>query len=359
MERLSHSTSHHCSSSCQCSHSHQHSRSRSLACQEGDPQVTSHHGEPKARFEGPQADSCQRDATWVWTQSHQAEVSGDLCQREGTLIDRREARMWCQNRRTYQLPPPMCHAEEVPHEEANLLRPWEEVETNLIKGDEDLECPPPLKPTYRKSWVGKSPPWQTPRQKADCPPLMSMPEDPEPSPLCQSQWIEWSSRHVLMPPWWGGELMKIPGHKDYQEFTQKVHASFEVPKAHDWAESGQWSQLPANTPFNWKVPFPAPERHQVQHPGLLTHPITPYPCLCKGITTLGWEGPTTNPWPTSLSGGKCDGTLVGNGAAGLNHRGGGLHGYGAVQLDGCDPALTDRACSTSHSCSHSWSARPA
>ena len=45
------------------------------------------------------------------------------------------------------------------------------------------------------------------------------------------------------------------------------------------------------------------------------------------------DGPTTNPWPTSLSGEKCDGAPVGNGAAGLIHRSGHLCGHGAIQLD--------------------------
>ena len=31
----------------------------------------------------------------------------------------------------------------------------------------------------------------------------------------------------------GGELLKIPSHKDYQQFAQKVQASFEVPKVHN------------------------------------------------------------------------------------------------------------------------------
>ena len=89
-EGMSHSTSHHFCSSCWCSSSCQHRRSRSSGHWEGDPQVTSCHREPKARSEGPQADShqggkididmfatqktlwvasCQRSATQGWAQS--------------------------------------------------------------------------------------------------------------------------------------------------------------------------------------------------------------------------------------------------------------------------------------------------
>ena len=38
-----------------------------------------------------------------------------------------------------------------------------------------------------------------------------------------------------MLPWWR-ELKKISSRKDYQEFAQKVHSSFEMPKVHNWAK---------------------------------------------------------------------------------------------------------------------------
>ena len=65
--------------------------------------------------------------------------------------------------------------------------------------------------------------------------LISMAKDPESSPLHQSKWIGWCTRHVEMLPWWR-ELIKIPGHKDYQGFAQKVCTSFEVPKTCNWVK---------------------------------------------------------------------------------------------------------------------------
>ena len=74
-------------------------------------------------------------------------------------------------------------------------------------------------------------------------PLMSMPKDPECSPLWQSAWIEWHTRHMEMLPWWR-ELIKIPGHKDYQEFAWKVHASFKMPKVCNWVKRVDNDHIP-------------------------------------------------------------------------------------------------------------------
>ena len=71
------------------------------------------------------------------------------------------------------------------------------------------------------------------------------------------------------------------------------------------------------------------------------HQITPYPHLHEGIIALGWEGLTTNPWPTSLSGEKHDGTPAANGATGFIHGGGDLYGHGAIQLDRGELILAD------------------
>ena len=90
----------------------------------------------------------------------------------------------------------------------------------------------------------------------------------------------------------------------------------------------------AGTPFDWKISFPATCQREVWLSGLLTCPITPHHCLLEGITVLGLEGPTTNPQPTSLSGKRCAGTPVGNGATGHIHGGGCLCSHSAIQLDG-------------------------
>ena len=101
MERMSHSNSHQCSSSCQHSGSHQCRRSGSLGHQKGDHQVTSHCGESKARSEGPQVIPCWRGTIWGHIQS--PSPTGQKCQvtlswRESTLADRREPKTQCWSR---------------------------------------------------------------------------------------------------------------------------------------------------------------------------------------------------------------------------------------------------------------------
>ena len=74
-----------------------------------------------------------------------------------------------------------------------------------------------------------------------------MPRDLEPSPLNHVEWIEWHARHVLMLTWWE-ELVEIPDHEDYQLFTRKVCAFFEVPKVYNWAKgiNNDHTPLPAH-----------------------------------------------------------------------------------------------------------------
>ena len=59
--------------------------------------------------------------------------------------------------------------------------------------------------------------------------------DLEPSPVCQSDEIQWYTHQVEMPTWWR-ELLEVPGNDDCWEFSQKVCASFEVLKAHNQAK---------------------------------------------------------------------------------------------------------------------------
>ena len=131
------------------------------------------------------------------------------------------------------------------------MRPREEAGTVLVKGDEDLECPLPLDP-HIQELLGREEPSLAAAEVGDSlpPPPTSMPEDPEHSPLCQSDWIVWHARHEEMPPWWR-EPLKIPGHDNYQEFTQKVCASFEVLKACNWAKRVDNDHTPCQCTLQW------------------------------------------------------------------------------------------------------------
>ena len=75
------------------------------------------------------------------------------------------------------------------------------------------------------------------------PPPTSMPKDLEPSPLYHAEWIEWHTRHVLILCWWE-EPVEIPSHEDYQLFTRKVCASFDVLKVGNWAKGGNNDHTP-------------------------------------------------------------------------------------------------------------------
>ena len=96
----------------------------------------------------------------------------------------------------------------------------------------DLECPSSLEP-HLQQLLGEEE--TSPADVGDSLLQLPTPEDPEPSTLHASDWIEWHTRYVQMPSWWE-ELTKIPCHADHQEFAQKVCASFEVPKAYNQAK---------------------------------------------------------------------------------------------------------------------------
>ena len=48
-------------------------------------------------------------------------------------------------------------------------------------------------------------------------------------------WMEWRGHRVSMPDWWW-ELAGIPGIKDFQELTQKIRASLEIPQVRSKAQ---------------------------------------------------------------------------------------------------------------------------
>ena len=65
----------------------------------------------------------------------------------------------------HQLPLPMWQTEEVPHKEANWLRPRGEAGTIPAEGDEDLESPPPLEPHLKQLLGERSHPQLALRQE--------------------------------------------------------------------------------------------------------------------------------------------------------------------------------------------------
>ena len=134
-----------------------------------------------------------------------------------------------------------------------MERPRGEDGTIPAKGDEDLESPTPLEP-HLEQLLGEEEPSPVSTEVGDSPLPVSTPIDPELSPLCQLAWIEWHARHMEMLPWWR-ELIKIPSHKDYQEFVQKVCASFEGPKACNWVERVGSDHTPMVHPLIGKYHF--------------------------------------------------------------------------------------------------------
>ena len=157
----------------------------------------------------PQATSCWSSTIWEWTQS-----PSTTRQKYGVTFDGGRAPLVMQESLEYdarvdeahQLPPPMWQTETAPHKEANWLRLGE------VEGDEDLECPPPLEPHLKEPLGEEEPSPASAKVRDDLLALLtSMPKCLESSPLCQSDWILWHAKHVLMPPWWR-ELVKVHGN---------------------------------------------------------------------------------------------------------------------------------------------------
>ena len=111
-----------------------------------------------------------------------------------------------------------------------------------LRGIWILSVPCQWSPTSRNSWVRRSPPWQVLRQEMTFHPHQHQPQPhhhhhmkTRALPPVTPEWIEWHARYVQMPSRWE-ELTSIPGHADHKEFAQRVYASFEVPKACNWAK---------------------------------------------------------------------------------------------------------------------------
>ena len=95
---------------------------------------------------------------------------------------------------------------------SQLVQAREEAETILVKGEEELESPPPLEPQLEQLLGEEKPsPMGTKAEDGLPPSPMSTPKYPEPSPLHQLTWINWHTRHVPTLPWWK-ELVEIPSH---------------------------------------------------------------------------------------------------------------------------------------------------
>ena len=97
MEWMSHSLSQQCSSSCWCSGSHRCRRSRSKRRSPGDFPLQGTWSQ-NGRLPGNFLPQWHCSRVGPVSQSYQAKALGDLCQREGTLANRRESGKWCQNR---------------------------------------------------------------------------------------------------------------------------------------------------------------------------------------------------------------------------------------------------------------------
>ena len=341
MEWMSCSISQQCSSSHWCFGSHWCRRSRSSRHRKEDSQATSHHGEPKARVEGPRVTSHHRGTVWGQTQS--PSPTRQKCWMtfaEGRVpLPTEESGKWCQSRWS---PPVTWQNERAPHYGVNWLRP------GGGKGEEDLECPLPLESHLQELLGGVSDPQLALRWKMawhQCPKTWS------PLP-CASQ-LGYSG----VPAMWRCQ----PGGGNFWRFlTMMTVSSLPVrcmPHMRCWRhvirQRGWIMITPSTGPsIHWKISLYATLRCKVWQSGLLTHPITPDSCLHEGASVLGREGPTTDSWLTSPSGGKCGGTLAGNGASGVLYRGRGFHGHCILQLGGGELTQANGASLWDPHCSH-------
>ena len=77
----------------------------------------------------------------------------------------------------------------------------------------------------------------------------------EPSITDVETWLEWQAQQLGTPAWWV-ELGAIPGIKDLQKFTQKIRASFYIPKVWMRASLEQgYTVPPAPQSLNRSMPF--------------------------------------------------------------------------------------------------------
>ena len=277
------------------------------------------------------------------TQSHQAETSGDLCQRKGPLANRTEPGTWCQHTRGLPVTPThMVNWEGTNQSQLVEARgrgwdwPW-------LKGDEDLECLPQLEAFLQEllGW-GEASLDSTkaedglPPHQHQCPMIQS------PSPVPHG--VDRVACQTCPDTTLVGGTCEDPQPEGLPAVCQEGACLLWGAKRHAIRQSG-WKMIthPTVTPFYWEILFPATERWEVRHSGLLTHSVTPHDCLYECATILGWEGPTTSSWPTSLSCRKCDKTWVSHGGTGIVYWRGGFCDPWTIQLDGVELAQADGA----------------
>ena len=95
----------------------------------------------------------------------------------------------------HQLPLPTWQTERALHDESD----WSRQEGG--EGEEELECPPPLEPHLHELLSGEEL-FLADAEVGDGFQQTLMPDNLEPSPMCQSDWILWHACQVEMP---GGE----------------------------------------------------------------------------------------------------------------------------------------------------------
>ena len=312
MEQMSHSISQ------QHSSSHQHRRHWTLGSQKEDPQASSHCGEPESVLteEGPQATSCHRGTVRGWAQSsspswqklHVTFAEGKV---PSLSEDSLESNAGIDE--AHQLPLPTWQDNRAPNDGANWSRP-------KAGKEEDFECPPPLEPHLQELLGGEESFLASAKA----------PYDPAPSPLHQSDWIQWHACQVEMLAWWR-ELLEVTSNDDCQEFAQKVCTSFEVPMAHNWAKvvDNDYTPMPAH-PSLWKYRFiPSSDPRFGSQDCQLAQP---HQTLAYVRAIHYWVEKAQLPIPSEPCHLVERGALAGHGAAGLLYRGGSFHSHCSLQL---------------------------
>ena len=205
-------------------------------------------------------------------------------------------------------------------------------------------------PTYRNSWVGRSPPQQALRQETDsCPcqhqltPTTIAMQRSGALPLCASEWMEWCARYVQMLSWWE-ELTSICGHANYKEFSQKVHASFEVAMACNWSKKVEnYHVQPLAHPSIRKDHFLLPKNVRFCTQDICLTQLQHIIAYERALQHWAEEVHPPSPWPTSMPCKECTGAPMGNGAPHHFHRRC-LHGHSTISMDRNNLTMVDKGC---------------
>ena len=140
--------------------------------------MTFHCGEPKVTVEGSQVTSCSRGTVQGWAQSSSPSWQKQwvtFAEGRAPSLSKDSLKSNAEIDEAHHLPPPTWQTEKVPHDGADWSRP------EAGEGQEDLECPLPPEPHLQELLGGKESFLASTK----------VPDDPEPSPLCQLDWIQW------------------------------------------------------------------------------------------------------------------------------------------------------------------------